>query len=191
MITPKIDWIEIPEKGYHISKYPVTNAQFSTFIEAGGYSNSLWWTKRGWKVRQEGWSIAEQGIVLRDDIWKPSNSPWTEPRFWHSKKWNGDLQPVVGISWYEAVAFCLWLSDATDESIMLPTEDEWRYAAQGNDGRTYPWGNNWESDRCTHSVHPKKRKSTTYITKWEGKGDSPSGVVDMTGNVWEWCINRL
>jgi formylglycine-generating enzyme required for sulfatase activity len=94
----------------------------------------------------------------------------------------------VGISWHEAVAFCLWLSDVTGEKIMLPTEDQWQYAAQSDDGREFPWGNEWDCERCNNSVEPCNSSSTTQVTLYEGRGDSPFGVVDMVGNVWEWCL---
>jgi formylglycine-generating enzyme required for sulfatase activity len=99
-------------------------------------------------------------------------------------------QPVVGISWSEAVAFCLWISSVTSEGIMLPTEDQWQYAAQGDDGRIYPWGNNWDCERCNNSVYRCYSNVTTSVTCYEGKdkGDSPFDVVDMVGNVCEWCL---
>lgn len=163
-------WIEIPKKGYSIAKYPVTNAQFAKFIEAGGYKIEHWWTDAGREARIE--------------------SGWIQPRYWTDSKWNGAEQPVVGVSWYEAVAFCLWLSDVTGEKIMLPTEDQWQYAAQGDDGRAYPWGNDWDCERCNNSVEPCASNVTTPVQQYEGKskGDSPFGVVDMAGNVWEWCL---
>jgi formylglycine-generating enzyme required for sulfatase activity len=163
-------WVEIPKKGYSIAKYPLTNAQYKLFVDAGGYRERQWWTAQGWEQRE--------------------SNDWTEPRYWTDTKWNGAEQPVVGVSWYEAVAFCLWLSDVTGEKIMLPTEDEWQYAAQGDDRRTYPWGNDWDCKRCNNSVAPCNSNVTTPVRQYEGKqkGDSPFGVVDMAGNVWEWCL---
>lgn len=161
-------WVEIPMKGYSIAKYPVTNAQFAKFIEAGGYHESKWWTEAGWKQCEK--------------------DRWTEPRYWHDSKWNSAEQPVVGVSWYESVAFCLWLSDATGEKIMLPTEAQWQYAAQSSAGRAYPWGNEWDGSRCNNNVGKKGIGKTTPVRQYEGKGDSPFGVVDMAGNVWEWCL---
>ena len=172
--------LSIPTETYWMAKYPVTNAQFAKFIEAGGYNTERWWTKEGWQKRAEGWHY--------DSGWKPSGTPWTQPRYWNSSKWTGAEQPVVGMSWYEAVAFCLWLSEMTGETIMLPTEAQWQYAAQGDDGRTYPWGNDWDCKRCNNSVKPCDSNVTTPVTQYEGKGDSPFGVVDMAGNVWEWCL---
>ncbi|GAB1420851.1 hypothetical protein MASR2M15_09760 [Anaerolineales bacterium] len=162
--------LTIPTEPYWIAKYPVTNAQFAKFIEAGGYKNKKWWTEQGWQQREK--------------------DEWTKPRYWGDSTWNSAQQPVVGVSWYECVAFCLWLSDLTGEKIMLPTEAHWQYAAQGDDGRDYPWGNNWDASRCNNNVDKKGLGKTTSVTHYEGKskGDSPFGVVDMVGNVWEWCL---
>ncbi len=183
LFPPPFAWIEIPGTGYSIAKYPVTNAQFARFVEAGGYSERKWWTRAGWDAKARGWVWDEK---KRD--WTPTNNAWTQPRFWLDSKWNGAEQPVVGVSWYEAVAYCLWLSDATNEKIMLLTEDQWQYAAQGDDGRNYPWGNEWDSSRCNNNVNSKGIGKTTPVRQYEGKGDSPFGVVDMAGNVWEWCL---
>jgi len=174
--------LAIPTEPYWISKYPITNAQFAKFIEAGGYKQKKWWTEEGWQKCAEGWHY--------DDGWKASGTAWTQPRYWTDSKWNGAEQPVVGVSWYEAVAFCLWLSDVTGEKIMLPTEAQWQYAAQGDDGRAYPWGNDWDCQRCNNSVEPCDSNVTTPVRQYEGKanGDSPFGVVDMAGNVLEWCL---
>jgi formylglycine-generating enzyme required for sulfatase activity len=160
--------LTIPTEKYWISKYPITNAQFARFIEAGGYSTQRWWTAAGWEQRQK--------------------DKWTEPRFWMDTQWNSAEQPVVGVSWYEAVAFCLWLSKTTGERIMLPTEDQWQYAAQGDDGRAYPWGNTWDDGRCNNNVNGNGIEKTTPVRQYEGIGDSPFGVVDMAGNVWDWCL---
>jgi formylglycine-generating enzyme required for sulfatase activity len=162
--------LSIPTERYWMGKYPVTNAQFAKFIEAGGYNKRRWWTNAGWKR------------CRMDD--------WTEPRFWTDNRFTGDDKPVVGVSWYEAVAFCLWLSETTGENIMLPTEDQWQYAAQGDDGRKYPWGNGWDSSRCQNSVDGEwgSADNTSPVTQYERKGDSPFGVVDMAGNIWEWCL---
>ena len=77
---------------------------------------------------------------------------------------------------------------------MLPTEQQWQRAAQalpdGRDsGYIYPWGNDWDCKRCNNSEPPCDSDATTPVTQYEGedKGDSPCGVVDMAGNVWEWC----
>jgi hypothetical protein len=181
-------WIDIPGTlgkkwtgaPYKIAKYPVTNAQFRLFVDAKGYTERRWWTEAGWEARAKGW--------VYDNGWKETGKAWTEPRYWRDSKWNGAEQPVVGVSWYEAVAYCLWLSEMTGEQIMLPTEDQWQYAAQGDDGRTYPWGNDWDCKKCNNSVKPCDSNVTTPVRQFEGKGESFFKVVDMAGNVWEWCL---
>jgi len=153
---------------FAIAKYPVTNAQFEPFLKAGGYDNQQWWTTDGWKQRQK--------------------DGWTQPRYWDDAKWNNSEQPIVGVSWYEAVAYCHWLSETTSIKIMLLTEQQWQRAAQGDYNRTYPWGDEWHCERCNNSVRSCDSNITTFVTHYESKGDSPFGVVDMVGNVWEWCL---
>ena len=154
---------------FTIAKYPLTNAQFALFIAAKGYQQRRWWTEQGWQMREQ--------------------ENWLEPRFWQDEKWNQADYPVVGVSWHEAVAFCLWLSDVTEEAVMLPTEPQWQWAAQGNTHRAYPWGDEFDPTRCNSCVKmSRKKNSTSPVTKYEGKGDSPFGVVDMCGNVLEWCL---
>jgi hypothetical protein len=148
---------------FTIAKYPTTNAQFAKFIEAEGYEQRRYWTNMSWRVKQE--------------------RGWRTPVFWEDNEWNKPEHPVVGVSWCEAVAFCLWLRDVTGEDIMLPTEQQWQRAAQDNSNRAYPWGREFDETRCNFGG-----TRTTPVTRYEGKGDSPSGVVDMAGNVWEWCL---
>ncbi|MEM9954542.1 MAG: SUMF1/EgtB/PvdO family nonheme iron enzyme [Chloroflexota bacterium] len=180
LMPDPFDWIEIPNQGFSIAKYPITNAQFAKFVDAKGYVNERWWTKEGWQKCQEGWNY--------DSGWKASGISWTEPRYWRSRRWNDDMQPVVGVSLHEAMAFCIWLNELVNENILLPTEDQWQYAAQSDDGRTYPWGNDWNNKWCNNNIDKNGFGKTTPVTQYEGEGDSPYGVVDMAGNVWEWCL---
>lgn len=154
---------------YAISKYPITNAQYTKFIESNGYTNHVWWTEQGWEIREK--------------------KGWTEPRIWREEKWNESEHPVVGVSWFEAVAFCRWLSSESGENIMLPTEQQWQRAAQGDDGRAFPWGNTWDSDKCNNFVDNEGIGigQTTPVTQYPA-GVSPYGVMDMSGNAWEWCL---
>jgi formylglycine-generating enzyme required for sulfatase activity len=154
---------DIPE--FLMAKYPVTNAQFNLFISQGGYENQQWWTEAGWHEKEQG--------------------RWKLPQFWRDSELNDDEQPVVGVSWYEALAFCLWLSEATGETIMLPTEQQWQRAAQGDDGRIYPWGNDIASKKA--NTKESQIGKTTVVTAYPN-GASPYGVLDMVGNVWEKCL---
>ncbi len=154
---------------FRIAKYPITNAQFAGFIEWGGYQERRWWTDDGWEM------CVKFG--------------WTAPRDWHDPAWNGADQPVVGVSWYESFAFTQWLTDLTGKPIHLPTDAEWQRAAQGDDGRAYPWGNTWDGRRCHHSVGRDWRKrETTPVHHFDALGSSSYGVCDLAGNVSEWCL---
>jgi hypothetical protein len=178
------DWCEIPKgkvqvstssnvdeiPAFLIAKYPITNAQFASFIEADGYKNKAWWTDTGWQQKEL--------------------NHWNEPRFWQTSQRSELEHPIIGISWYESLAFCLWLSGATDEKIMLPTHKQWQRAAQGDDKRAYPWGIEWDASRCNNNVDKMQLPQTTSVRRFEGKGDSPYKVVDMVGNTWEWCLTE-
>jgi len=171
-IMPRpFEWIEIPDKGYSIAKYPITNAQYSLFLASRGYYESKWWTEFGWRLREQ--------------------YGWFEPRYWQDSRWNSLEHPVVGISWYEAVAFCVWLSDITGEPIMLPTDEQWLFAARGNDEIDYPWGNEWNCGNCNNSVHPCHSRGSTSVNKYESRGASLFGVADMAGNVSEWSLTHI
>ncbi len=178
-ITP--DWCDVPAgqyplgegseqqtvtlEGFRISRYPVTNAQYRQFIQSGGYRDQQWWSDTGWQARQ-----AEQ---------------WTQPRYWEGARFNGDLQPVVGVSWYEADAFCRWLSAKLNYNIMLPIEAQWEAAARGSQGLTYPWGNYWK-EGCAN-VNEQFGGTTPVVCF--ASGGSWCGALDLSGNVWEWTAS--
>jgi formylglycine-generating enzyme required for sulfatase activity len=94
-----------------------------------------------------------------------------------------DDHPVVYVSWHDAVAYCSWLAEATGRPYRLPSEAEWEKGARGTDGRIYPWGNVWDKDKCNTSEG--NRGSTTPVGAYP-QGASPYGLLDMSGNVWEW-----
>lgn len=167
---------------FSIAKYPVTNGQFAKFIEAGGYDTRRWWTDTGWEIKAERHEANVGKMAARP--------AWTQPRDWKDERYNQANQPVISVSWYEAIAFCTWLSEVTAINITLPTEQQWQRAGQGNDGRLYPWGNQWDKMRCNNQVKPHNNPYITPVTQFEGLGDSPFGVVDMTGNVWEWTLTQ-
>lgn len=164
---------EVPQhrvilRAYAIGRYPVTNAEFGRFIEDSGYEIPKFWTDSGWRVKER--------------------NGWRLPRYWENNRWNGASKPVVGISWYEAVAYCKWLSAKSSKAYRLPSEAEWEKAARGTDGRVYPWGDNWDTSRCNN------RESGPGCTTLVGQyplGDSPYGVSDMVGQVWEWCSSQF
>lgn len=171
---------------FEICKYPITNAQYAEFVKAGGYHERKWWTDLGWKACQEGWHYDKN-----TNNGKAVGPAWTEPAYGQEEPWNRAEYPIIGVSWYEAIAFCLWLNDVTGENIMLPTEQQWQRAAQGDKELAYPWGNKWDGKRCNNSValgFNNVNMLKTPVRQFEGQGNSPYGVVDLVGNMWEWCV---
>ena len=95
-----------------------------------------------------------------------------------------DNHPVRYVNWDDAIAYCKWLSEKSGLLVTLPTEAEWEKAARGTDGRIYPWGNEFDKDKCNTSE--SGINNTTPVGKYSPTGDSPYGCADMAGNVWEW-----
>lgn len=149
---------------YRIGKYPVTVSQYQRFVADGGYQEKAYWTEAGWHTKEE--------------------AGWTEPRYWHDPRATAPNQPVVGVSWYEAVAYCCWLSVVTGHTFRLPDEVMWEKAARGCDGRLYPWDDKWDPTRL--NAFETDIGQTTPVGMFPG-GVSPFGVYDASGNVWEWC----
>ncbi|HEX9754124.1 MAG TPA: SUMF1/EgtB/PvdO family nonheme iron enzyme, partial [Gemmatimonadales bacterium] len=182
---PDIDWVEVPcgtflygEKRakislgpFHIARYPVTHAQFQSFVDDHGYDTDAWW----------------EGLAGRP---APARPGWSYPN-----------HPRETVSWYEAVAFGRWLTarlracgDLADgEEIRLPTEQEWERAARGTDGREYPWGEfqsgHANIDETSGKAGPHYLQQTSAVGIYP-LGASPCGALDMAGNVWEWCLNQ-
>jgi len=160
--------------GYWIGRYPVTNAEYRAFVEGGGYQTRAYWTKAGWQ-------------------WKGDR---TQPDYWTDAKYNDPRQPVMGVSWYEAVAYCRWLSEKIGVAARLPSEAEWEKAArgpvlsdsEGTDGRIYPWGDAFDKGKC--NTADSGIGKPTPVGAYSPQGDSPYGCADMAGNVWEWCRTK-
>jgi formylglycine-generating enzyme required for sulfatase activity len=101
--------------------------------------------------------------------------------------------PATNVSWYNAMYFCRWLNNLYGKDLpenwqfRLPTEAEWEKAARGKDGSEWPWGNQWKPELCNSSQ--SNIKSTIPVGFHSPLGDSPYGIADMSGNVWEWTLS--
>jgi formylglycine-generating enzyme required for sulfatase activity len=157
-------------KTYSISKYPVTVGEYRKFLNAKGYQKREYWTEAGW-------------------LWVQSNNR-EQPDYWHELKWTWDDKlPVIGVSWYEAMSYCHWLSENTRKKIRLPTEAEWEKAARGTDKRIYPWGNKFDVQICNIRLSGKNK--TIPVDKTNPSSDSPYGCSDMAGNASEWTLSEF
>ncbi|MBK9750722.1 MAG: SUMF1/EgtB/PvdO family nonheme iron enzyme [Chloroflexi bacterium] len=144
-----------------IARYPITQSQFQLFVNAHDG-----WTQEGW------WSFSDAAIQ-----WRSQNTP--------PPAGSSDRYPQTSVNWYSAIAFTHWLSARTNEKITLPTDQQWQRAAQGDDGRIYPWGDEFDNGRC--NTFASQSGSLTPVTQYVD-GASPYGVIDMSGNSWEYCL---
>lgn len=165
---------------YYIGKYEVTRGDYRKFIAAGGYGNAAYWSTAGWK-------------------WKTALNR-KEPVYWTAKTCflhiqgecsvetcsraftQTDRHPVVGVSYYEAEAFCKWAGGR------LPTEAEWEKAARWaqRHARVYPWGDSWDVQKCNNAGDSLLPMYQTAPVGSYPSGVSPYGLHDMAGNVSEW-----
>ncbi len=204
--TEPIEWIEslfaeeindqsVQVAAFEIARFPVTNAQFAIFMREDGYDFAQPW----WDEAAREW-LSNNDPGIDEPRWRQRPLHRKTPRLWddpHLGQINPN-HPVVGITTYEARAFCCWLTHHTTYNpefyvYMLPSEEEWEYAARGSERRVYPWGtDDPDAEKGNFNLMLNKKildidhpyGSTTPVGCFP-QGASPDTLLEMAGNVWE------
>lgn len=190
---PLLEWRDIPAgevtlqradgvfavHPFKIARYPVTNAQFDAFIADGGYADLRWWQG------PEDVEDTPENEDIGASSWRHARTQFASPQ---PATWPDADSPRTDVSWYEAVAFTRWLADKTGLPVRLPTEWEWQWAASGATGWDYPYGADFDAEKC--NTYESGIGRTTPVTRFAAV-ETVFGTVDMTGNVLEWCTNAF
>jgi formylglycine-generating enzyme required for sulfatase activity len=166
-VTPPFKAVLSP---YYIGKYEVRNDEYKYFVDDSCYCDSTFWSEAGWK-----YIISENRIRPVD--WVEGEEPWIN-------RSNTPDRPINDITWYEAEAYCNWLSKKTGDNYVLPTEAQWERAARGPDpGRIFTYGNEHDKSKYNNMMYSSKLYPVGSF-----KGDkSYDGCYDMAGNLLEFC----
>jgi formylglycine-generating enzyme required for sulfatase activity len=140
------------------------------------------------KVWTAGFSISRAPVCNAEYARFIEATGASPPPWWADPRFNDADQPVVGVSWFDAVAFCDWFTSETECTHRLPTEAEWEKAARGDDKRPYPWGVTAPAPHLAVFARPY---NATEPTASRPDGASPYGIHDMVGNLREWTLSVL
>jgi formylglycine-generating enzyme required for sulfatase activity len=171
---------------FELARYPLTNAQWQCFIDVGGYDpDAPWWDEAGraWLQRDDQATEGLDTYQRRD--FKQHPEWWQHSRYGKTRP----NHPVVGISWYEAVAFCRWLTQHPEYNLegyhyLLPSEAEWEYAARRATRRSYPWSDDEPDAECAN--YDQIHGGTTAVGCFPMGVTPDDGLHDLAGNVLEW-----
>ncbi|MEV3909850.1 ergothioneine biosynthesis protein EgtB [Streptomyces canus] len=161
---------------FYIDTTPVTNAEYQAFIDDGGYDTERWWAPSGW-------AHIRQHSIQAPLFWSRDGKQWLRRRFGVTEVVPPD-EPVVHVSWYEADAYARWAGRR------LPTEAEWEKAARhdpaGGRSTRYPWG---DADPAPEHANLGQRHLRPAPAGSYPQGESPLGVRQLIGDVWEWTAS--
>jgi formylglycine-generating enzyme required for sulfatase activity len=207
-------FVEIPGDDkvptFWMGKYPVTNRQYARFLTPENFlDKSLWMDLPDLdaKGQQQGNLADEAWLWLQNEL---KDKDVLTPRHWERSRFGQErpCAPVVGVSWYEAMAYARWMQRQWDQLqeaiqnqrikpglICLPVDIEWEKAAGGTDNDRYAWngpGESTDRERLTNfsNIEESGIGRTTPVWTYPQGQSFPYGLFDMTGNVWEWQANR-
>ncbi len=162
--------VRVPE--FEMAHTVVTVNQYRVFVECGAPNEQRWWTAGGWVWRQgqaTGWGRADR----------------SQPEAWE-RQGVRPHHPVVGVTRFEADAYCAWLAHHKQQRVRLPTEEEWERAGRGDDDRPFPWGEYFDA-ALTNTLETGLRDTVPAASL---EGDlSPFGILELAGNVQEWTAS--
>lgn len=190
--TGKVE--QVPD--IYFARYPVTNKQYRRFIRYVWGAELVPAARVPLERFREAFSGLAATIDGFGDYLGADSSAWHEKlksKYDENRKFNADDQPVVGVSWYAARTYCLWLSLFEQNTVYrLPREIEWERAVAGRreDGpsRKYPWPADKGEPSANLANFGFKKNKTTPVGRYP-EGATPEGLMDMAGNVWEWQEN--
>jgi formylglycine-generating enzyme required for sulfatase activity len=160
--------LELPD--FWLGKTPVTVFEYACFVRAEGLKTSKYWREDTLKM----WSAG------------PRDASWPSKQLYEFAL-EHPLQPMRGVAWYEAMAYCAWLSHITNHPFTLPSEAQWEKAARGTGGRTWAFGSSWNP----HAADVSSKDATRDRPRDCGNpaSASPYGCLDMAGGVWNWTLS--
>jgi len=163
-----VHWVNIEK--FAMGKYEVTVGDFRKFVNASGYKTEAEKGK-GCRIYQREWNWVK-------------DANWRNPYFSQT-----DNEPVVCVSWNDAIAYTEWLTQQTGKHYRLPSESEWEYAARAGTKTKYWWGNELGKNQavCDGCGSRWDNKQTAPVGSFRA---NPFDLYDTVGNVWEWCADN-